>query len=139
MAAVTVVQVRGHGFRVETRGHAVLVDQPSGDGVELGPTPVELLVMSLASCAAHYAAGYLRRQGLPYEGLRVDAQWGMRTDPPRVNRVELIITPPVRLDAGHYAGMVAAVDECTVHNTLRQPPAVSVREPAGSAPGAGMA
>lgn len=138
MAAIMVTQVRGSGFRVETRGHAVLVDQPS-DGVELGPTPVELLVMSLASCAAHYAAGYLRRHGLPDQGLRVDAQWGMRTDPPRVNRVELIITPPARLDAEHNAGMVAAVDGCTVHNTLRQPPAVSVREPAGLAPEAGMA
>lgn len=116
MAAVTVTQVRGSGFRVETRGHAVLVDQPS-DGVELGPTPVELLVRSLASCAAHYAAGHLRRQGLPSEGLRVDARWGMRIDPPRVNRVELIITPPVHLEQLPLVDRTAP--KLVVHRHLR--------------------
>src|SRR6266545_1624795 len=121
MAVVMVRHICDNQFRVETRGHAVVVDQPKAGGAEAGPTPVELLVMALAGCAAHYAVGYLRRQDLPYEGLRVDAQWGMRPDPPRVNRVELTITPPARLDAEWYPGMVAAVEGCTVHNTLRQP------------------
>ncbi|MBC6445842.1 OsmC family protein [Actinokineospora xionganensis] len=114
-------------FQIQTRGHVVLADQPRGDdGVEVGPTPVELFVMSLATCAAHYAAGYLRHQGLPQEDLRVECRWTMRADPPRVGRVELTVVAPVPLDADRTAALLAAVDHCTVQNSLRQPPEVRV-------------
>ncbi|MFE9028369.1 OsmC family protein [Streptomyces iakyrus] len=37
------------------------------------PTPVELLVAAVASCAAHYAGRYLDRHGESREGLSVRA------------------------------------------------------------------
>lgn len=126
MAAVTVRHVCADRYWVETRGHVVVTDQPRANGVEMGPTPVELLVMALAACAAHYAVGYLREQGLPCDGLRVETEWTMRPDPPRIGRMELTVVPPVALDAELRAGMLAAVDRCTVHNTLREPPTVRI-------------
>jgi putative redox protein len=129
MAAIAVTHVGEDRFQIETRGHVVLADQPRSDGMEVGPTPVELMVMALAGCAAHYAVGYLRERGLPEAKLGVDARWTMRADPPRVGTVELTVTPPGRLEPDEYAGMVAAVERCTVHNTLRQPPVVRVVEP----------
>ncbi|MTD54590.1 hypothetical protein [Amycolatopsis pithecellobii] len=43
MATVSVTHRAGDEFRVETRDHVVLVDQPGDDG-GIGPTPVELLI-----------------------------------------------------------------------------------------------
>jgi putative redox protein len=53
MAEVRVWHVCEDRFQIETRGHVVLADQPRSDGAEVGPTPVELMVMALAGCAAH--------------------------------------------------------------------------------------
>lgn len=96
MAVVTPRHMCADRFRLQTRGHVVLADQPRSDGIAVGPTPVELMVMALAGCAAHYAVGYLREHGLPDADLRVDANWTMRPDPPRVGRAELTIAPPPR-------------------------------------------
>lgn len=127
MAPITVTHLTEDKFRIETRDHVVLVDQPGDDGKEIGPTPVELLVMALSGCAAHYAVGHLRAQGLPAEGLVVRGRWSMRAGPTRVGRVALTVVVPTRLTAVQQDALLAAIDHCTVHNTFRIPPVVEVQ------------
>ncbi|GDY28706.1 OsmC family protein [Gandjariella thermophila] len=126
MATITVTHLCADRFRAETRGHALLLDQPRRDAAELGPTPLELTVMAAASGAAQGAVEYLRERGLPWVGLEVDCHWWLSGEPARVHRVELLVVPPARLRPEHHAGLLAAVDRCTVRNTLRQPPQVDV-------------
>lgn len=127
MATVEVTHLTGDRYRITTRGHTVIVDQPDDAGHEAGPSPVELFVMSLAGCTAHYATGYLRSCNLSADGLRVTCRWSMRTDPSRVGRVLLTVNAPTSLSATDRDGLLAAVDHCTVHNTLLQPPRLDVR------------
>lgn len=126
MATVTVIHRGGDAFWIDTRGHVVTTDQPGADHHGAGPTPVELFVMSLASCVAYYAVRYLRHCRLPSDGLTVRCEWSMRSGPPRVSRIDLDVEPPAELDEASRAGLAAAVDGCTVQQTLRQPPAVTV-------------
>jgi putative redox protein len=125
MAAITVTEFDADRFQIRTRGHTILVDQPRDD-VEVGPSPVEMMVMSMAGCAAYYAARYLRSNALNHCGLRVDCAWSMRSNPPRVARVQLTVRTPDNLDPVHREGMLAAVEGCTVTNTLADPPSVEV-------------
>jgi uncharacterized OsmC-like protein len=106
----------------------VLTDQPVVDGgQDTAVTPTELLIASLASCVAFYAGRYLVRHGLDRTGLAVTAEFAMAADrPARVSAVNLRITvpdgvPPQRADA-----LLAVASHCTVHNTLRQQPDVSI-------------
>ena len=126
MATISVTHLAGQKFQIETRDHVVLVDQPSALGDEIGPSPVELLVMALSACAAHYAVGHLREQGLPAKGLTVTTRWSMRAAPARVGRVALTVTTPARLTDEQQQRLLEAVEDCTVHNTLRTPPRVEV-------------
>lgn len=122
-------------FDIHTRGHTISVDQPAPGRVEVGPSPTELFVASIAGCAAYYAEQFLGRHGLPYEGLRVECGWAMRpTAPARVTRVNLRVIPPGAVPEYRRAELIAAVEECTVHNSLRQPRAISVElsDPDGS-------
>lgn len=126
MAAIEVRHLDADAFRIDIRGHRVLVDQPAG-GAEAGPTPLELFVASLASCAAHYAVGYLREHGLAHEGLRVECEWKLRaTQPARVSRLAMKVTLPATVPPAARTELLAAIDACTVHNSLRQPPEVVV-------------
>jgi putative redox protein len=127
MARFTVTQVAADRFKIDVRGHQLLVDQPRRDGEEAGPSPTELFVASLAACTGHYAAGYLRRHQLPTDGLRVDCDWTMlAADHARVGRVALQVTPPAPVPGELQAGFREAVEHCTVHNTLRRPPQITI-------------
>ena len=117
----------GDRFAAAVRGHEVRVDQPVDDGGEdSGPTPVELLVASLATCVAHYARRYLRRHDLPQEGLLVDAEWEMAKTPSRVGAVTLRITVPAGVPAEQHEPLLKMASHCTVHNTLDASPDVTI-------------
>ncbi|MEV5875373.1 OsmC family protein [Streptomyces sp. NPDC052101] len=119
----------GHqAFTVKMRGHAFVIDQPlDAGGDDVGPTPVELFVVSLAACVAHYARGFLERHHLDVEHLSVTAEFTMADDrPARVASVDLRVTTPPGLNEARREGLRAVVDHCTVHNTLRHTPRVTV-------------
>lgn len=127
MATITVTHLSEDQFRIDVRGHELLVDQVRRDGEEAGPTPTELFVASLAACAGHYAERFLRRHQLPHTGLRVECDWAMlAATPARVGRIRLRITPPAALPARWHPRLREAAELCTVHNSLRQPPPVTV-------------
>ena len=124
---VEVVFVAGESYAARVRGHLVLTDQPAGDGGDdAGPSPVELLVTSLATCAAYYADRYLSRHGVPREGLRVSAEFTMAGQPARVGSVRLRAQVPPGLPPERLAALRAMIAHCTVHNTLAHPPTVTV-------------
>jgi uncharacterized OsmC-like protein len=125
---VIVRHVDGDAYAITARGHGMLTDQTVADGgKDAAATPTELLVASLASCVAFYTGRYLVRHGLDRAGLAVTAEFAMAAGrPARVGAVRLRITvpggvPPQRTDA-----LLAVASHCTVHNTLRQQPDVSI-------------
>jgi len=52
-------------------GHSIDLDTPASDGGGEGMTPMELLLISLASCSAMDVAAILRKKRQPVEGLEV--------------------------------------------------------------------
>jgi putative redox protein len=133
---ITVTHVSGDRFAIQVRGHRLEVDQPLADGgQDTGPTPTELFVASLAACVAFYGRRFLARHDLEAAGLRVDCRATMSTDrPARVASVTLDIAGVPELADNRRKALLAVVDHCTVHNSLRTPPEVRVTlaEPAGT-------
>ena len=57
-------------FEVAARGHRVICDQPlDNGGSDKGMSPPEFLLASLATCAAYYAAQYLKTRQLAAEDM----------------------------------------------------------------------
>ncbi|MGW6268406.1 MULTISPECIES: OsmC family protein [unclassified Streptomyces] len=125
---IDVTHVSGPSYAVFVRDHELTVDQPvEAGGDNDGPTPVELFVASLAACVAYYAGQFLQRHHLPYENLRVRTEFDMAGDrPPRVAAVRMRIQTPGPLTAARQEALRAVVDHCTVHNSLRRLPRISV-------------
>jgi uncharacterized OsmC-like protein len=121
---IQVDHLDGDRFEAAVRGHRVIIDQPaSGDE---GPTPVELFVVGLASCVAALARAYLLRHGLPADGLSVTAEHEVEERPSRVSEVRLVIRLPDGIPEHRRRGLLAVASRCTVHNSLRTPPEVSL-------------
>jgi len=125
---VTVRHVDGDAYAITARGHAMLTDQAVADGgTDAAATPTELLVASLASCVAFYTGRYLIRHGLDRAGLAVTAEFAMAAGrPARVGAVRLRITVPGGVPPQRVGALLAVASHCTVHNTLRQQPDVSI-------------
>ncbi|MFG2028721.1 OsmC family protein [Streptomyces sp. NPDC048825] len=123
-----VVHVEGDVYSVNVRGHQLMVDQPTdAGGRDTAPTPTELFAASLATCVAFYAGRYLHRHGLQRSGLRVRTEFTMAPDrPARVASVRVTVVPPPALSAQRHAALLAVASHCTVHNTLHQPPEITV-------------
>jgi uncharacterized OsmC-like protein len=124
---VRVNHMDGDLFEIAVRDHLVYVDQPKeAGGSDAAPTPVELFVASLASCVAHYVRGYLVRHSLSTEGMTVDAAFTMADRPARVGEINVSIDVPEELPEERKAALLAVASHCTVHNTLEDPPEVSI-------------
>jgi uncharacterized OsmC-like protein len=124
---IVVRHQRGDRFTIGIRNHRLVIDQPVEDGgTDVGPTPTELFVASLASCVGFYAERYLRRHDLRVEGLRVDCTYAFADDrPARVASITLTVDAP-GLPAGRQDAFLAVIEHCTVHNSIRMTPRIRI-------------
>ena len=62
------------GFQIALdngRSHCIIADQPTDTGTALGPTPLELCVMSHAGCYVTTCAWAAKKMRIPLKGLTV--------------------------------------------------------------------
>ena len=125
---VTVEHLGSVQFEVMARHHVVLSDQPlENGGFDEGMTPPELMLASLGSCAAYYAAEYLQRSGITSAGTRVRVTAGKAKNPARLDNFVIDVDVATELSAEHTAGIERAVHRCLSHNTLMKPPTISLK------------
>ena len=106
----------------------VRTDQPVAEGGEnSAPTPFELFLASLATCAGFYVLGFCKKRGIPSEGIQIVQR--MERDPDKKLATKIAID--IRLPSGfpeHYASaVVRAAESCLVKKHLEQPPQFEVR------------
>lgn len=113
-------------FAVQARGHRIICDQPAENGGEdQGMTPPELLLSSLATCAAYYAAQYLKTRNVTVEDLLVRVSAEKALAPARLAKFQIEVLAP-GLDERHKAGILRAAQACLIHNTLLAHPSIEV-------------
>ncbi len=123
----TITYRGGVQFEVDARGHKVICDQPLDNGGQnAGMSPPEFLLASLGTCAAFYAAQYLRTRSLPAEGLEVRVNATKAMGPARLGSFRIEIRVPGLDDEKHQAGVLRAAKSCLIHNTLLQAPEIEM-------------
>ena len=125
--SMTVRYQKGTRFEAQSRTHTLVVDQPeSEDGTDQGMTPVELFVASLASCIAYYASMFLSRHIPDLTGLEVQTTWHYSDNPHRIGGMHFIISVPHVLTEAEKRGLLRTVEHCTVENTIKHNPSISI-------------
>ncbi len=82
--SVRAVRETGMCFTASTGQHSVCLDYPLGPGATAGPTPLEMLLTSLAVCAGSTVSLVLERMKQPLEGMTVEAKGTRREEHPTV-------------------------------------------------------
>jgi len=109
---------------IRIRSHELIADEPAEKGGEdLGPTPVELLLASLASCSAITLEMYAGRKGWPLEGVSVEIT--KEPDPDSPHKADLLrqrITLLGPLDDDQRARLLLIAGRCPVHRLIAEAP-----------------
>ena len=117
----------GVRFRVSARTHELTSDQPfENGGADTGMTPPELLLASLGSCVAYYAAEYLRTRRMPASGLTITVSAQKAQAPARLTDFKIQLRAPGVSDQRHRDGILRAAKSCLIHNTLMNVPTVEI-------------
>lgn len=117
----------GSRFDLISSAHTVITDQPKEDGGEdVGMTPVELFVGSLATCVGYFVARYCARHDIPTAGLSIDADWTMAEQPHRVGTVAIRLHLPSRLTPSQEEKLLKVAHACTVHQSIAVPPKIEI-------------
>lgn len=124
---VQIRQIEGVKFSIKARTHTILCDQPQENGgADAGMTPPELLLASLGTCAAFYAAEYLRTRKLADSGLSVSVVAGKLKGPVRLGDFRIRVDCPIGLSDEQRDGLMRSVEHCLIKNTLLNPPQIEV-------------
>jgi putative redox protein len=113
-------------FEATARGHRIICDQPvDNQGSDAGMAPPEFLLVSLGTCAAHYATQYLRTRALSTDKITVRVSAEKAAQPARLASFVIEVEAP-NVDAKHRDGLMRAVKSCLIHNTLSHPAAIDL-------------
>jgi len=126
--------------RVRLGSHELTFDQPPPvrGGEDRGPSPLDVLVASVAACAHYFGAAYLTGRGLDASALVVEVEAEKERVPlPRLGHLSLKVRVPPGLDEAQLVGIVRAIKACPAYGTLVRPPNVelTVDVPPDAAPG----
>jgi ribosomal protein S12 methylthiotransferase accessory factor len=111
-----VVEARFDDFKVVT-------DQPANDGgTNSAPSPFDLFLASLATCAGYYVVAFCRERALPTEGLalKMTSDWNEKTH--LVENICLDIALPDGFPEKYRRAVMRVAGMCTVKRHLETPP-----------------
>ncbi len=102
-------------------------DQPKPNGGEgAAPTPFELFLASLATCAGFYVLGYCRTRGISPEGIRLVQKLERDAVSKMVKKIRLEIHLPPEFPAKYSSAVIRAAESCLVKKHLENPPAFEI-------------
>ncbi len=121
------------GSRVDAHfnGHTVKTDQPTDSGGESSaPTPFEVFLASLGTCAGIYILSFCRQRNLPTDGIRIVQHTHSNPLTGVTDRIELEIQVPPTFPKQYHSALVRSAELCKVKKTLENPPLfeISTRE-----------
>ncbi len=133
MEAFEVYFPGGKKVAANYRGFSIVTDQPVAAGGEgSAPSPFELFLASLATCAGYFVLSFCQQRNLPTDGIRVVQR--QETDPEThlVSKVKIEIQLPADFPEAYRPAVIRAAELCTVKRHLHRPPAIEVATTTGS-------
>lgn len=113
------------GSRVDAhfKGFDVPTDQPPAASA---PTPFDLFLTSIGTCAGIYVLGFCQQRGLPTEGIQIVQR--THTDPGSgmIGEIDIEIVVPPTFPAKHYDSLIRSAELCKVKKHLEKPPRFNV-------------
>ena len=112
---------------VEYRGFVIKTDQPTyqgGEGSE--PSPFDLFLASLATCAGYFVLAFCNKRGISTEKAGVVMSTTRNPETKMIENIYIEIQLPPTFPEKYKNAVINAVDNCAVKKHILNPPAFEV-------------
>lgn len=116
----------GDGKRLNATGDDFTAgtDLPvNGGGEGTAPTPLDLFITSLATCAAHYARSFCESKAITMSGIALNVEYDQNPETSHISKVNYLLTLPEGFPEKYKAALLRSIDLCSVKKHLMNPPA----------------
>ena len=109
------------GSRVDAHfgSHTVKTDQPPESSA---PSPFEVFLSSIGTCAGIYVLGFCMQRNLPTEGIRIIERTERNPMTGMVESVGLEIQVPPTFPEKYRPSLIHSAELCAVKKTIENPP-----------------
>ena len=97
----------------------VATDQPPAASA---PSPFEVFLSSIGTCAGIYVLGFCKQRNLPTEGIRIIERINHNPLTGMLERVGLEIQVPPEFPEKYRASLIHSAELCAVKKTIEKPP-----------------
>ena len=97
----------------------VATDQPP---VASAPSPFDLFLSSIGTCAGIYVLGFCRQRNLPTEGMRIVERINRNQLSGMVEKIDLEIQVPSGFPEKYRESLIRSAELCAVKKHLENPP-----------------
>lgn len=114
--------------KAEYRGMSILTDQPvyaGGDGS--APSPFDLFLVSIATCAGYYVLAFCKQRNLPVEGIYLMMSMEKGQASRTIEKVRINLHLPATFPERFREAVVRAADQCTVKAHILNPPVIEIQ------------
>ena len=113
----------GKVVTAHSHGHIIRTDQPLDSGGEnSAPSPYELFLASIGTCAGIYVKSFCDNRQLSTDGIKIiqSYEWNKETGLP--SKISLDIKLPEGFPEKYKASLIHVADLCKVKKTMANPP-----------------
>jgi putative redox protein len=103
------------------KGRTVRTDQDGPD-----PSPFELFLASLGTCAGIFVLSFFQQRELSTDGLAMKVSFHRNPESHLVELVKMEITLPPGFPEKYQTAVIKAAELCTVKQHLHQPPKIEI-------------
>jgi len=117
------------GKRVDAQfnGFTVKTDQPvQGGGDGSAPSPFDIFLSSIGTCAGIYVLGFCQQRGIPTDGLEIKQTLKFNPATRLVDQINLVIHLPENFPEKYKSAVISSANLCAVKRHLENPPKFNV-------------
>jgi putative redox protein len=116
----------------EYKGHSIKTDQPEKEGGDnTAPSPFDLFVASIGTCAGFYVMRFCQERDLPADEVRVVLTSERNREKKLITRFNIDIRLPRGFPEKYKKAVINAAHQCTVKRHLDNVPDIAVTSTLG--------
>lgn len=115
----------GKRVRAEYRGMTIETDQPITAGGEgSAPSPFDLFLASLATCAGTYVLAFCQGRDISTEGIELTMEADRNPETKLIEHIEISVSLPRSFPDKYVGACVKSAERCAVKRHLQSPPEI---------------
>jgi putative redox protein len=123
MDPITVTFPGGTQVCAKSGGFAIPTDQPVEDGgTNTSPSPYDLFLSSIATCAGFYVARFCQERDLPTAEMTMTLDIERNEELRQLEKVKIAIQLPEGFPEKYKKAVLRAADMCSVKKAIMNPP-----------------